>query len=59
MDNASAAQRNTWVSDNGDRVLFGATISNYCATFATATATLDTGADKLTAASSSCSSASR
>lgn len=51
IDAASAAQRNTWVSDNQDRVLFGASISNWSATFATATATLDTGADKLTAAS--------
>jgi hypothetical protein len=50
MDNATAAQRNTWVSDNSDRVLFGALVSNYSATFATATATLDTTADKLTAA---------
>lgn len=43
---ATAAQRNTWVSDNSDRVLFGAAKSNYSATFATATATLDTTADK-------------
>jgi hypothetical protein len=50
IDNATAAQRNTWVSDNSDRVLFGALVSNYSATFATATATLDTSADKFTAA---------
>jgi hypothetical protein len=36
---ATAAQRNTWVSDNSDRVLFGKLKSNYSATFATATAT--------------------
>jgi hypothetical protein len=41
IDAATAGQRNTWVSDNSDRVLFGATVSNFSATFATATATLD------------------
>src|SRR5512139_266969 len=50
-DNASAAQRNTWTADNVDRVLFGATISNYNATFATAAANVDNTTDKLTAAS--------
>jgi hypothetical protein len=49
IDNATAAQRNTWVADNSDRVLFGALVSNYSATFATATSHLDTTADKLTA----------
>jgi hypothetical protein len=48
---ATAAQRNTWVSDNSDRVLFGKLLSNYSATFATATATLDTTDDKCTRAS--------
>jgi hypothetical protein len=43
---ATAAQRNTWVTDNADRVLFGALAGNYSSTFATATATLDTTADK-------------
>lgn len=47
---ATAAQRNTWVVDNSDRVVFGALNSNYSATFATATATLDTTDDKFTAA---------
>jgi hypothetical protein len=51
IDAATAGQRNTWVTDNGDRVLFGVSVSNYSTTFATATATLDTGVDKLTAAS--------
>lgn len=51
FDAATAAQRNTWVSDNSDRVLFGALMSNYSATFATATATLDTTADKCNRAS--------
>lgn len=46
FDAATAAQRNTWVSDNSDRVLFGKLKSNYSATFATATATLDTTDDK-------------
>lgn len=48
FDDATAAQRNTWVTDNSDRVLFGAANSNYSSTFATATATLDTTADKFT-----------
>jgi hypothetical protein len=46
FDAATAAQRNTWVSDNSDRVLFGKLKSNFSATFATATATLDTTDDK-------------
>ena len=51
IDNATSTQRNTWVTDNVDRVLFGASVGNYSSTFATATATLDTTSDKLTAAS--------
>lgn len=43
---ATSTQRNTWVTDNADRVLFGAAKGNYSTTFATATATLDTTADK-------------
>jgi hypothetical protein len=35
-DTASAAQQNTWVAANSDRVLFGNLVSNYSATFATA-----------------------
>lgn len=50
IDNATSGQRNTWVSDNSDRVLFGASISNYNATFATALANVDSTNDKLTAA---------
>jgi len=46
---ATAGQRNTWVSDNSDRVLFGATTANYNATFATAALTVDSVNDKLTA----------
>jgi hypothetical protein len=47
--NTTAAQRNTWVTDNADRVLFGALKGNYSTTFATAMATLDNTADKLSA----------
>jgi hypothetical protein len=50
FDSATAAQRNTWVSDNSDRVVFGALNSNYSATFATATATLDSTNDIVNAA---------
>jgi hypothetical protein len=46
IDVASASDRNTWVSDNSDRVLFGASVSNYNATFATALGNLDTTNDK-------------
>lgn len=45
---ATAAQRNTWETDNSDRVLFGALKSNYSGVFATDTAKLDTTADKFT-----------
>lgn len=48
-DLATAAQRNTWNAANSDRVLYGASTSNYNATHATALATLDTTADKATA----------
>ena len=36
FDVATAAQRNTWVTDNQDRVLFGGAVGNYSTTFATA-----------------------
>lgn len=49
-DLATAAQRNTWNSDNSDRVLYGALTSNYNATHATALANIDSTNDKLTAA---------
>jgi len=51
FDSATSGQRNTWVTDNADRVLFGASVSNYSTTFATATATIDGTNDKLTVAS--------
>lgn len=47
---SSAAENNTWVAANSDRVLFGKLIANYNATFATALATIDNTDDKLTAA---------
>jgi hypothetical protein len=40
-DQATAAQRNTWNSDNQDRVLYGNTIANFNATHATALATVN------------------
>ncbi len=48
FDTATAAQKNTWVANNSDRVLFGAAKSNYSSTFATAAANVDPTNDKLT-----------
>lgn len=48
---ATAAQRNTWNSDNSDRVLYGNAKSNYNATHATALANVDTTDDRLKASS--------
>ncbi len=45
---ATATQRNTWLTDNSDRVLFGGVKSNYSGVFATDTAKLDTTTDKFT-----------
>lgn len=42
---ASTADKNTWVTNNADRVLFGAATANYSATFATAAANVDTTND--------------
>ena len=50
FDNASSAVRNTWVTDNQDRVLFGTAVSNYSTTFATAAGQIDATSDKLNAA---------
>jgi hypothetical protein len=50
FDASTAAQKNTWVTDNADRVVFGQLNSNYSTTFATATATLDSTNDTATAA---------
>lgn len=53
LADSSAANRNAYAAANADRLLFGKLISNYSATFATATATLDTTDDKCTAAAMS------
>lgn len=45
---ATAAQRNTWNSDNSDRVLYGNQTGNYNATFATALANIDATNDLFT-----------
>jgi N4-gp56 family major capsid protein len=48
---ATAGQRNTWLTNNADRVLFGATKSNAVSNvYATALTTIDNTADKLSAA---------
>jgi len=48
FDVATAAQKNTWVTNNKDRVLFGNATSNWSGTFATAAGNVDTTNDKLT-----------
>lgn len=50
---ATAAQRNTWVVDNVDRVLFGALVGNYSATHATAISNIDNTDDQLTTGAAS------
>ena len=50
---ATAANFNTWCAANSDRILFGATTSNYSATHATGLANVDSTNDKLTAATAS------
>lgn len=47
-EDATAANRNTWNSDNSDRVLYGNATTNYNATHATALANVDTTNDKCT-----------
>ncbi|HZK99417.1 MAG TPA: DUF4043 family protein [Caulobacteraceae bacterium] len=44
IDAATAAQQNTWAAAVPDRVLFGANLANYSATFATALGNVATGA---------------
>jgi hypothetical protein len=44
---ATAAQHNTWASDNSDRVLYGAATSNYSGVHATDLAKVDTTTDTL------------
>lgn len=50
---STAGNRNTWVTNNSDRVLFGVAKSNYSTTFATALGNCDTTNDKATAATMS------
>jgi Protein of unknown function (DUF4043) len=52
FDLATAAQRNTWQTDNNDRILFGATTANLSAgNMVTSLLNVDTTADKFTSAS--------
>jgi len=45
---ASEAQKDAWLVDNTDRVLFGAALSNHTTDHSAALANVDTSADKLT-----------
>lgn len=47
---ATTANKNSWVTANADRVLFGSVVANYSSTFATAAANVDSTNDKMTAA---------
>lgn len=47
---ASAANKNSWVTANSDRVLFGNLVSNYSTTFATAVGNVSSASGKMTAA---------
>jgi hypothetical protein len=47
---ATTGNKNSWVTANSDRVVFGSAISNYSTTFATAVANVDSTSDKMTAA---------
>lgn len=47
---ATAGNKNSWVTANYDRVVFGKLISNYSTTFATAVGNVDATDDKMTAA---------
>lgn len=49
----TAAQRNTWLAANSDRVLFGGAKSNFSATWSTAIANVTTASGKVTAAQAS------
>lgn len=50
---ASAGQRNTWLADNSDRVLFGAAKANNTGTHSTSLANIDGTNDTLTASAAS------
>lgn len=47
---ATAANKNSWVTANYDRVLFGKLVSNYSSTFATAVGNVDATDDKMSSA---------
>jgi hypothetical protein len=47
---ATAGNKNSWVTANSDRVVFGSAISNYSTTFATAVGNVDSTSDKMSAA---------
>jgi hypothetical protein len=47
---ATTGQKNSWVTANVDRVVFGSVIANYSTTFATAVGNVDSTNDKMTAA---------
>lgn len=53
LASSSAANRNAFAAANSDRIVAGKLLSNYSATWATMTATLDTTDDKATAANMS------
>jgi len=46
---ATAGNKNSWVTANSDRVVFGSQLSNYSATFATAAGNVDTTNDRMSA----------
>ena len=48
-DLATAAQHDTWMTQNSDRIVYGAAVSNLTTTHALSLANLDTTADKFTA----------
>lgn len=47
---ASAGNKNSWVTANADRVVFGSALANYSTTFATAVGNVDSTSDKMSAA---------
>lgn len=47
---ATTGNKNSWVTANYDRVLFGSVVANYSSTFATAVGNVDSTNDKMTAA---------
>ena len=51
LSTTTAANKNTWRTNNLDRILYGNAIANSATDHATSTATIDTTADKLSASS--------